>query len=159
VIVKDVLYEDFVNYKKPTMTISCPRCSLKCDEFNQCKICQNSKMLFMPDIEISNKELIQRYLNNPISEGVCFSGMDPLDTFAELLMFIKDFREVCDDLIIIYTGYTEEEVKTMGCWDMLAPYKNIILKVGRFVMNCESHYDELLGVKLASPNQYAVRIS
>lgn len=157
--VKNIIFEDFVNYKLPTMTIACHTCSFKCDELNGCKVCQNSKLAEMPDIEVNNYDIIKRYLANPITKGICFQGLEPLDQFSDLIAFIKDFREVSNDLIIIYTGYTEEEVKLMGCWDMLATFSNIIIKVGRYIMNCEPHYDELLGVELASPNQYAVRIS
>ena len=158
-LIKGYVEEDFNQYKLPTMTIATARCSMKCDELNGCQICQNLPLVKVADKQIDNQKLIQKYVDNPITKAVCCAGLEPLDTFAELLVFIKDFREVCDDPIIIYTGYTEEEVKTMGCWDMLATFSNIIIKVGRFVMNCEPHYDELLGVKLASPNQYAVRVS
>ena len=41
----------------------------------------------------------------------------------------------------------------------LKQYDNIIIKFGRFIPNQEKHYDEVLGVELASPNQYARRIS
>ena len=157
--IKSLLDEDFVQYKKPTMTISTSRCSFKCDELNGCHICQNSELIFLPDIEISNEDLIKRYMNNPITEAVCFSGLEVIDQFSELISFIKDFREVSDDDIVIYTGYTKEEMKTMGCLDMLKAFPNIVLKVGRFIMNQPSHYDEVLGVNLASSNQYAERIS
>ncbi len=159
-LIKGIIDCDTINYGKANvMTIMCNRCSFKCDELNGSRVCQNSSLVFEPDLEFSNQELIDMYLKNDMVHGMCFQGLEPLDTFADLITFIKDFREVCDDLIIIYTGYTEEEVKIMGCWDLLATFGNIIIKVGRFVMNCESHYDELLGVKLASPNQYAVRIN
>lgn len=157
--IKSLLDEDFVQYKKPTMTISTSRCSFKCDELNGCHVCQNSELIFLPDIEISNEELIKRYINNPITEALCFSGLEPLDQFVELISFIKDFREVSDDDIVIYTGYTESEVRLMGQYDLLRQYKNIVIKFGRFIMNQPSHYDEVLGVELASPNQYAERIS
>jgi hypothetical protein len=41
---------------------------------------------------------------------------------------------------------------------MLWDYKNIIIKYGRYIPNQTPHYDEVLGVYLASDNQYAVRI-
>lgn len=157
--IKLLLDEDFVQYKLPTMTIACHTCSFKCDKLNGCKVCQNSKLTEMPDIEISNNKIIERYLTNPITKGICFQGLEPLDQFAELISFIKDFREVSDDDIVIYTGYTESEVRLMGQYYVLRQYKNIVIKFGRFIMNQPSHYDELLGVELASPNQYAVRIS
>jgi len=37
--------------------------------------------------------------------------------------------------------------------------KNIIIKYGRFIPDKEKHYDEVLGIYLASDNQYAERIS
>ena len=37
-------------------------------------------------------------------------------------------------------------------------YKNIIVKFGRYVPNQPAHYDEVLGVYLASDNQYAEQL-
>ena len=158
-IVKNVLDEDFVNYKEPTMTICMPRCSLKCDKLNGCQICHNASLLSMPDVEISNEKLIKRYMDNPIAHAIIFSGMEPMDSFSELISFIDDFRKVSYDLVIIYTGYTDSEIRLTGQRQLLTAYPNIIIKFGRFIMNQPHHKDELLGVELASPNQYAERIS
>ena len=58
--------------------------------------------------------------------------------------------------IVIYTGYTEEEVQKHFNWIYVYPYYYpLIIKYGRFIPNQESHYDNTLGVTLASPNQYA----
>jgi hypothetical protein len=38
-------------------------------------------------------------------------------------------------------------------------FKNIIIKFGRFVPNKPHHIDEVLGIELASDNQYAKRIN
>ena len=62
------------------------------------------------------------------------------------------------DDIVIYTGYTEAECKASCYIYDLLRYKNIIIKFGRFVPNQEPHYDEVLGVMLASDNQYAKRL-
>lgn len=158
-IIKDIREDDLINYKRPSMVISTARCSLKCDELNGKQVCHNCALIRMPDIDISNEDLIKRYQSSRYSEALVFSGLEPLDQFAEVLSLIKDFRMVSNDTIIIYTGYSEGEVRLMGCWNMLAQYPNIILKVGRYIMDCEPHYDELLGVQLASPNQYAVRVN
>jgi hypothetical protein len=40
----------------------------------------------------------------------------------------------------------------------LKNFDNIIIKYGRFIPNQEQHYDETLGVNLASNNQYAERL-
>ena len=37
-------------------------------------------------------------------------------------------------------------------------FKNIIIKYGRYIPDQEPHYDEVLGVNLASDNQYAERL-
>lgn len=159
-LIKGIIDCDTVNYGKANvMTIMCNRCSFKCDELNGSRVCQNSSLVFEPDLEFSNQELIDMYLKNDMVHGMCFQGLEPLDTFTDLITFIKDFREVSDDDIVIYTGYTESEVRLMGQYDLLRQYKNIVIKFGRFIMNQPHHYDELLGVELASPNQYAERIS
>ena len=41
----------------------------------------------------------------------------------------------------------------------LLQYPNIIIKYGRFIPDQKSHYDEILGVELASNNQYARNIT
>jgi len=60
---------------------------------------------------------------------------------------------VSNDDIVLYTGYNEDEI--CDKIHLLSQYRNIIVKFGRFIPNQEKHYDEILGVELASPNQYA----
>ena len=43
--------------------------------------------------------------------------------------------------------------------EKLKGFKNIIIKFGRFIPNNSGRYDDLLGVHLASDNQYAEQIS
>ena len=45
--------------------------------------------------------------------------------------------------------------KMLG-FDWIKTSGNIYIKYGRFIPNKPSHYDELLGVNLASDNQYTV---
>ena len=42
---------------------------------------------------------------------------------------------------------------------ILKKYSNIIIKFGRFIPNQKPHYDPVLGVELASDNQYGEKIS
>ena len=65
---------------------------------------------------------------------------------------------------LTYIGYTEDELQDRDDFQedkilWLQQYKNIVIKFGRFIPNQEHHFDEVLGVELASPNQYARRIS
>ena len=58
---------------------------------------------------------------------------------------------------MIYTGYDEQEI--MGEIQFLMSMPNIIVKFGRFIPDQQPHFDEVLGVNLASDNQHAVQIS
>ena len=156
---KGLVDVDAVNYKDYSMFLVFAVCNFKCDKLNGCQVCQNSHLIYEPTIEVSNESLIRRYMGNPLTHAVVCGGLDPCDQFSELITFIKDFRTVSPDPIIIYTGYTKEELQLTGQLDMLRAYSGIIIKFGRYLMGYEPHTDPILGVKLASPNQYAERIS
>ena len=57
------------------------------------------------------------------------------------------------DPIVIYTGYKEEEL--IEQIKFLQQFDNIIVKFGRFIPNSPHIFDTVLGVELASNNQYA----
>lgn len=153
---KGVVFEDFVNYKKPSMYLAFPKCDFKCDRECGRAVCQNSQLANSENISVNIQRLVEKYLKSDIAKAVVCGGLEPLDSFEQLYAFIKYFRVFKDDDIVIYTGYTEEEAKRkIG---PLKKYNNIIVKFGRFIPNQPSHYDEVLGVKLASPNQYGKKI-
>ena len=58
---------------------------------------------------------------------------------------------------MIYTGYYLEEIE--GKIYFLKCFNNIIVKFGRYIPNSKSRYDEILGINLASDNQFAKKIS
>lgn len=156
-IVKEVLDEDFTNYKKPSMFIGFPSCSWKCEKECGLRVCQNSILAEAPIIEIDADKLVGRYLSNPITKAVVCGGLEPFDSWRDLKDLVSLLRTKTLDDIVIYTGYKEEEIKNK--LQYLRAYHNIIVKFGRFVPNQQTHYDEVLGVNLASDNQYARRIS
>ena len=160
-IIKGIIEEDFVNYKKPAMVIEFPYCDFKCDKECGKAVCQNSPLTKIHNIKIEEEYIIERYLKNPITEAIVCQGLEPLDTMVMLFLFIKKFREFSDDDLIIYTGYNKEEERSQDLIDFIKrnQYKNIIIKYGRYIPNQTPHYDEVLGVKLASDNQYAERLS
>lgn len=83
-----------------------------------------------------------------------------MEQYDELFEFIDMLRNTykCDDDVVIYTGYNREEIS--GIVERLAHrFSNIVIKFGRYIPNMKSRFDEVLGVELASDNQYAVRIS
>ena len=152
-IVKEIRDEDFTSYKKPSMVIGFPSCTFKCERECGQKMCQNSALFQAPNIEISTNSLIERYMNNPITKAIICAGLEPFDSWDDLQCFIMNFRYWCDDEVVIYTGYNKNEVEDKIDW--LKLYGPIIIKYGRFIPDQQPHYDKVLGIKLASDNQYA----
>ena len=155
ITLKGIIDEDFVNYRVPSMTLMFPTCNGKCGE-----LCQNKELINAPDIKISTADIYERYANNPISKAIVFQGLEPFDNFEDIFPFLVTFRENSTDDIVIYTGYTKEEIEQIPY--VLARLKqipNIIIKFGRYIPNQKTHYDNVLGVNLASDNQFAEKIS
>lgn len=148
--IKQLIDEDFIQYKLPSMFIGTCFCSFKCG----LQECQNSALANSPIINMSDDELIQRYMSNPITSSIVFGGLEPFDQFDELVWFLKRLREKygCFDPVIIYSGYTDEELEEKRIYD-----PNLIVKTGRYIPNDAKKYDDILGVTLASSNQHATR--
>lgn len=157
-IIKGLDECDIVNYKKTSMFIIFPSCTFKCEKECGEHCCQNSTLVQIPSIEIDVELLVDRYLDNPITSAIVCGGMEPMDSFEDLCSLISMLRNRrCDDDIVIYTGFYKDEI--LDKIEQLKNFNNIIIKFGRFIPNQEEHYDDILGVKLASHNQYAERIS
>ena len=147
-LLKGIVDEDFSNYKKPAMLLAFPYCSFKCGN-----LCQNLPISKLPNTEYKTKEIINRYLNNNISKVILCGGLEPFDSFDDILELLSEFRKISNDDFVVYTGFDENEIYDKLA--LLSHYENVIVKFGRFIPNQESHYDEILGVNLVSPNQYA----
>ena len=156
-ILKGVVDQDFIQYKKPCMTLMFPSCSFKCDIECGERVCQNGALAFSPDIEVDTYTIAKRFLDNLMVDTLVCGGLEPFDSGKDLNRLISLLRFCeCDDDVVIYTGYTEEEIKERFSW--IYGHKNIIIKFGRFIPNRPHIYDEVLGVELSSDNQYAKRI-
>lgn len=158
--VKDIIDENFQDYKKPSMLIATCQCDWKC-----CKeqgipktICQNSSIAQQKDLEVSADEMFRRYQSNPITKAIVFGGLEPMLQFNDVLDIIIHLRtHGCDDDVVIYTGYCPVEIADKLA--ILRGYKNIVFKFGRFKLNNVKKYDEVLGIYLSSGNQWGERIS
>lgn len=155
--VKGIIPEDFINYKLPSMVIEFPNCDFKCDKECGQKVCQNSSLIDSPTYEVSIKHIVLFYINNDITKAIVFQGLEPFDSKEDLYQLIKYFRKYTKDNIVIYTGYTQEELYS-EIEIIKRLFDNIIIKFGRFIPNQPSHFDKILGVTLMSPNQYAEQI-
>ena len=158
--VKDILHEDFINYKLPSMFISTCFCDYKCcTELGlDIGVCQNAPLAQSENIDIPDQTIYEHFVNNSITKAVIIGGLEPMIQINEVVNLINLFRIQGEDCpFIIYTGYYPNEIPEP--LDRLKQYKNIIVKFGRYIPNSQSKYDEVLGVTLASSNQYAEVIS
>ena len=147
--VTGVIDEDFNHYQKPSLLISMPKCSGKCGKDK----CHNAHLMEKPPITIDDNLIINKYLSNELTSAIVLAGLEPFDSWYELYEFIKKFRQVSNDDIVIYTGYEEEFLfYYVGA---LIKFPNIIVKFGPYIEGHEKHYDAVLGMYLASDNQYA----
>ena len=139
------------------MVIEFPHCDFKCDKECGRQICQNGALAGAPPIPILVSDLVDRYLQNDMNQAIVCQGLEPFDSWSDLFFLVQMFRKQTNDDIVIYTGYNKDEIKEKVF--LLDMFPNIIIKYGRYIPGQEPHYDEVLGVNLASDNQYAEKIS
>ena len=156
-LIKGIIDEDFINYKKPCMVIEFPYCSFKCDKECGKQVCQNGALANSQNINVEHMDLIDRYLKNNITQSIVMQGLEPFDSWNDLISLIFLIRCYSNDDIVIYTGYNSNELTEKI--EILKYFKNIIIKFGRYIPDQQTHYDDVLGVNLASQNQYAEKIS
>lgn len=156
--IKEVVAEDFLNFKKPSMFILSAVCDWKCcREAGIDDVCQNKHLEDSPTVEISNEAVFRAYHENDITKAVVIGGLEPMLQIREITDLIRYFRshdELCQ--FVIYTGYDRDEVA-----EYLSDLKslgNIIIKFGRYLPDRPERYDGVLGVTLSSDNQYAVEL-
>lgn len=153
--VKDILPEDFINYKLPSMFISTCFCDYKCclEQNLDIGVCQNTPLAQSDNIDIPDQTIYEQFINNPITKAVVIGGLEPIKQIDELVELIDLFRgQKANCPFVIYTGYNKEEITQE--LDRLKPYGNIVMKYGRYIPNHLPHFDPILGVELASDNQY-----
>lgn len=159
--VSTIVDEDFTNYKVPAMFIGTISCNGKCciEAGIPLSVCQNDGWRGCAPIWFSNGQICRRYLVNPLTSAIVLGGLEPFEQTEEVRELIWALRYVfcCNDDVVIYTGYNRDEIEEQV--EMLSEFKNIVIKFGRYVPGQTPHYDEVLGVELASDNQYAEKIS
>jgi len=156
---KQIIDENFQDYKKPSILLATCKCDWKClkEQGLDLSICQNSELVKQKTIDIPINDIINRYINNPITKAIIIAGLEPILQFNEVIEFINEFRIISDDDVVIYTGYYPEEISNK--LNILTKYKNIIIKYGRYKHESVKRFDNVLGIWLVSDNQYAIKIS
>lgn len=160
---KFIKQEDFVNYKKASMFLGTCFCDFKCchEAGFPTSLCQNEPWSKEPIKQYDDIWILNEFDSNPFVDAIVLGGMEPLKQFDELIDFLNCRREhksekVNNADVVIYTGYYPNEIKA----ELLAlrEFPNIIMKYGRFIPNIEGRFDPILGVNLASNNQYAEKL-
>ncbi len=155
-VLRGMIAEDFVNYKLPAMYLIFPFCTFKCGR----EVCQNAILVDDPHLVVIDvKEVCKQFVTNGITKAIVCGGLEPFDSVDDLKELISTLRNefCCQNDVVIYTGYTEEEVLADEKKKEILEFSNIVVKYGRYIPNETPHRDCVLGVNLASSNQYAKR--
>lgn len=144
---------DVVNYKEASCFIGAGyTCSRGCPG------CQNEELKHSIPAQVDASRIALNYEKMPITHAIVFGGLEPLEDLENLKLWVNIFRFITDDMIIIYTGVEIDSDELKEAAKYLAEYPNIIFKAGSYIDGHEPHFDELLGVKLASDNQRGIRL-
>ena len=100
-------------------------------------------------------ELIMTYIKANHVDGVTITGGDPLEQVEDVLKLVEGIRGLTDD-ILIYTGYTYEELEAMNSDDVKMLMSKVdVLIDGRYVD--ELNYEEC--VLRGSQNQSIIYLN
>lgn len=156
--IKAMVVEDFSNYKLPCLFLGIGGCDFKCDKDAGRVVCQNHALAESNPLLLDLDQMVLRYANNKITHAIVIGGLEPFSDPETLVNLIKGFRDNdIMDPIVLYTGHTLSEV-TVGkkaLFRKIIAFKNIIIKYGRYIPDRPSIKDPILGVTLASDNQFA----
>lgn len=154
--VKGIIWEDLVNYKKISTTLMMPKCDFKCDKMNGTQVCQNWGLAAAPSQTVVIEDFMERYLNNPLTEAIVLQGLEPLDSLVDVYIVAAALSvKKCTDDLVIYSGYNKAEIPSYLLDPIVSSLPgHLIIKWGRYFPNQEPHYDPVLGIYLASDNQY-----
>lgn len=103
-----------------------------------CRNCSNEELWArddsrdIPPNELS--ELIIRSLGGEKIDGITFTGGDPLEQADDLLIVAEKLHTLCSD-ILVYTGYTIEELEALFPLEKLSRLKELVsvLIEGRYI--------------------------
>lgn len=157
---KGIVTEDFVNYKYPSMFLSTCFCDYKCckEQGLDIGVCQNAPLAQVPIQDIPDEIIYEQFISNPITKAIVIGGLEPMIQINEVVELVNLFRKNGENApFVIYTGYYPQEL--IEPISRLKQYENIIIKFGRFIPRMPHKIDPVLGVELASNNQYAEVIS
>ncbi len=110
----------------------------------RCKDCWNKEVWsFKTKNKISTKKLFGKIINEKIYiEGITILGGEPFDQYEKLFILVKQIRQT-DLSIILYTGYSENELKDKNKIEIL-DFIDIII-TDRYDKNYRTENGGLIG--------------
>lgn len=151
--------EVFQDYKKSALLLCTCFCDWKCcTELGRDKsMCQNSTLKEVAIKKIPFSEIFDMVTRNTVIDAVIFGGLEPFIQINQVIQCIEYLRErgMTKD-ILIYTGYYIEEIDE-AIIERLKE-SDVILKCGRYIPDRPPKFDDILGVTLASDNQYSIEL-
>ena len=158
---KGIIWEDMVNYKKICTTLMFPKCNWKCDKENGIQLCQNRGLAAVPSQWHDIDNIMNTYMHTYLSEAIVLQGLEPLDSPVDCYIVAAALKQwKIDHDLVIYTGYNPNENEVDNIIDSISYLTpgHLIVKWGRYIPNQTPHFDPVLGVNLASDNQYGEMI-
>ena len=156
----DVKTDDITDYLKTSLLLVTPKCSGKCGEK-----CQNYFLIKNATTkQYAVSSIVNLYNNLTTHNAVVFAGLEPFDTFNDTQILVDAFLQNDKPIdIVIYTGYYQQSItdKVNVLLQKLiktkSTNKTIIIKFGPYIAENRSYYSNILGIKLATDNQYVKR--
>ena len=146
--------EVFQDYKRSAVMFSAISCDWKCCKEAGRDVCQNMK-LTKGEIVVLSFDRALKMVKDSITDAVLFAGLEPLLQADELVQFIEYLRQKgISKPIVIYTGYYPEEINQETLLRLAKC--QVVMKFGRYIPDRPSRFDEILGITLASDNQFGV---
>jgi len=149
---KNIIREDYLNYKKCSLYLAFSQCKLYCED------CFNFGLRDQENIIISAKTIIDWHSSNLFEEAIICSGLNPFDSFEDLEELVREcYKENYSCDLIIFTGYEKKDIedKIYTLTKIKHSDQKIIIKYGRYdKYQVESIYDDNLGIYLPL-NQYS----
>jgi hypothetical protein len=153
----------FNDYHKTCLYLATPRCNFKCvrearEKGIEIVECQNHALAGSLPTDYSAEEVAKAYHESVFAEALLLSGLDPLDCWEDVIVFLREFRAIEPGVeVVLYTGYYEHEVLEQV--RQLSELGNVMVKFGRYDPSVPPGYDEVGGVTLASGNQHFRRLA
>lgn len=159
----DVKTDDVTDYKETSIYIAFPYCTGKCGDE-----CQNRHLRgIYPSLNVTASDIYRLYSNLKTHKAVVMAGLEPLDSFNDVLDIVEEFFSRIKPVdIVIFTGYNYDEYKEQFEEKLIQIVKGakrpegkkLIVKIGRYdnVNYPGSWFCKTLGVNLATKNQFTI---